>query len=97
MAKDILIFTNVATSVTRCWNKKLPKISESCPKKFLLEKCFFEKAEIVTNYLFLVIVSNSICCQELSNIAQSGHTVFEFQKTLFLLIASGFSIVYIFE
>ena len=44
MAKDILIFTNVATSVTRCWNKKLPKISESCPKKFLLEKCFFRKS-----------------------------------------------------
>ena len=74
------------SSVTRCWNKKLPKFSKICQKSshctvLFKQRCFPNNPK-VTKYLgyFCYKISG----QELSIIAQSGHTSVSNTPNIFL-------------
>ena len=77
LKRDLWVKVNDKTCVTRCWNKNWPKFSKSCPKStlntFTLKGMFFKKAPEVTEYLSYIC--EQICCQSLTKIAHSGHTV----------------------
>ena len=66
----------VPTSVTICWGKKLPKCFHKLPKKypsqFLHQIIYYKIAQKST--IFLGYFCEQISYQELSKIAQSGHT-----------------------
>ena len=66
-----------STSVTRCWNKKLPNLfCKCCPKSshcsFHLKSNVSEMDQKVAQYLR--DFSKKICYQDFSKIAKSGHT-----------------------
>ena len=71
-------FFRTYSSVTRCWSKKQPNFSKSCPKcsqcSFYIRVTIFEIAQNVANHFGLFCFK--FCCQELSKIAQSGHTAY---------------------
>ena len=63
-------------SLTRCWNKSCPNVSNSCPisnhSSLNSKSEIFNIAQRVSKYLRYFC--KKICCQELSKMAQSGHT-----------------------
>ena len=67
---DDIKVTNLKGSVIRCWNKNRPsKISH---RSFYLRVLFLTIAPKVTKYLGYFYTKN--CVEELSKIAQFGHT-----------------------
>ena len=66
-----------ANSATRCWNKKLRKISKCAQKVdksvFILKRMFIKMAPKSRN-ICAAFVMQKICGQKLSIIAQSCHT-----------------------
>ena len=63
--------------MTRCWDKKWSNFSKSCPKSsnssFSSKWCFVKSPK---DTKYLAYFCQKICHQELSKIAQSGHTEF---------------------
>ena len=66
----------IPLSVTRCWKRLFQNFSKKLPKRspavLWLKSDVFKIAQKVNKYLGNFC--NIICCQELSKIAQSGHT-----------------------
>ena len=79
-SSDILqdgeFYKRTISSVTRCWSKKQPiflqKLPKKYPHKFNIKMQFFTIALNVAKYLGYF--SKELFSQELSKIAQSGHT-----------------------
>ena len=74
-------------SVTGCLNKKLPKV---CPKR--RHNSFYLKCDVFYSSLesckIFGVLCSKICSQELSKIAQFGHTV-QLSKESFITLTIG--------
>ena len=74
--KEVLESVSIINNVTRWYNKKQPNLLKSCQKQsqhcFILKVKLYKKPKQFSKYLGYF--GYNICCQELSNIAQSGRT-----------------------
>ena len=63
----------LAVSVTRCWNKKWPQSFSS--KSYIFQSCPNRQFQNIWTTF-----ARKFCCQDLSKIAQSGHTALRVLK-----------------
>ena len=85
-----LLLLLVVSSVTRRWNQKLPNFTWNCPK---VATHFLHNSDIIikspkSHQNIWATFCETICCQELVKIAQSGHTSGGFLFYRFLLLTT---------